>query len=64
MTRRQIILTTGSGHRQGHRNCRLGRLPGGEGSKSLPGEEQEARVRLYHYHASAPLPILGRVSIF
>ena len=41
MTRKQIILTTGSGHRQGHRNCRLGRLPGGEGSRACLGRSKK-----------------------
>lgn len=46
MTRRQITLTTGSGHRRGHEDCGLGRLPGRK-LKSLAGEVREARTHSY-----------------
>lgn len=63
MTRRQITLTTGSGHRRGHEDCGLGRLPGRKVSRAWLGRcERPEPTRIPA--CSLPLGLFSRMFSF
>lgn len=63
MTRRQITLTTGSGHRRGHEDCGLGRLPGRKVSRAWLGRcERPDPTRIPA--CSLPLGLFSRMFSF